>query len=342
MNAHDALLRSAIFLATLLLALPARATERESSCRPRSAAEWATKCATREGREDIERLLGDCRRLRALADLRTAREACEVLLHGEGVSACDRARRQLLTAALNVAAGRLNRDCCVQWRGREVRLGDVLGRHSDDCHEHRNCEDIREFLALVNDEDEVHDCARTPTPPEEGCCTPRSKGFWHRQCLGIGAITPGRGRGGGPGLHPAFTEEELRRIISRANRRFGGRCDDACEALDEENYRTARGRALAQYAALVLNFEAGFLDGCGRGDGEGVIRRVERLMDAGDFESAKDLAERVNVGQSVRRCPGTGGDDEDSDDRDDDDDDGHGHDKDKKTPPGHSRGKGKP
>lgn len=189
---------------------------------------------------------------------------------------------------------------------------------------------------------------------DSGCCRPRSKGFWHRQCLGIGELSPGRGGGNGPGMHPAFSESELRDILRRADRRIGGRCEGACDALDEENHRTAQGRAMAQYAALVLNFEAGYLRGC---DADGsLLRRVDRLLDERRWEEAKDLAESANLGRSVRRCDGDRDDDDPSrpgcgrhghdrdcrcdrdrhDDRDDDDDDrgprpscGHdGHDRD--------------
>ena len=78
--------------------------------------------------------------------------------------------------------------------------------------------------------------------------------------MGLGEIRPGKGKG--PGLHQAFNEEELRRIMRRASRRLEARHGvDACEALDQKNYRTAHGRAHAQLAALLLNRAAGFLDG---------------------------------------------------------------------------------
>lgn len=166
---------------------------------------------------------------------------------------------------------------------------------------------------------------------DSSCCRPRSKGFWHRQCLGLGAITPGRGAGGGPGLHTAFTAEELRRIVARASRRAGTRCGSICEALDEENYRTAQGRARAEYAALLLNAEAGFLKGCTGLDRE--IQRCEGHFDGGRFDDAHRCAGDVNECRSVRRCAGDR-DDEDSDDDHEDSDEnkpqGKGHGKNKK------------
>jgi hypothetical protein len=177
-----------------------------------------------------------------------------------------------------------------------------------------------------------------PRPSDSDCCRPRSKGFWHRQCLGLGEITPGRGSGGGPGIHPAFTEDELRRIVARATRRAGTRCGSICEALDEANHRTPRGRARAEYAALLLNAEAGFLRGCDRGEGE--IRRCEGHFDAGRFDDAHRCAGDVNECRSVRRCGGDH-DDEDSDheDSDHEDSDHEDSDHDKSHGKGHDKKK---
>jgi hypothetical protein len=184
------------------------------------------------------------------------------------------------------------------------------------------------------------------------CCRPRGKGFWHRQCLGLGELTPGKGQGQGPGLHPAFTEEELRAIFRRADRRIGGRCEGACDALDESRYGTARGRALAQYATLVLNAEAGWLQGCDpRGDR---VRRVERLLDQERWQEAGDDCEGANEGRTIRRCADDDDHHGDHDDHDGDDDHGgrpHQHgpgcghdghdDHDDGKPHGKGKGKGK-
>ncbi len=341
------------------MAPTAFATGSAPRCEPRSAAEWASKCLTPDGRDSLERLLPDVQRWRLFADVNSVGDACAILRPGSADTDCERARRQLFAALLNHASGRLGPDCCVETPQGPRRLRDVFQRDEESCRARRDCATVRDRLARLNSGDGIVRCDDAGPGPRPGgdddCCRPRSKGFWHRQCLGIGALTPGRGQGGGPGLHPAFTEDRLREIIRRANRRMGSRCENACQALDEANYRTAEGRARAQYAALVLNREAGFLDGC---DGDGALRRVERLMDDGRWDEAKSAAEAVNVGQSVRRCGGDRDDDRDRDhdrDRDpgqhghhpgcghdDHDHDGHDHDrdKDKDKDKGHGHGHG--
>ena len=320
-------------LLALLLLLPPLAQATERGCNPRSAADWMAKCSTADGRAEIERLLPECRRRATFARIDTVREVCDILRLGEGASACDRARRQLLAGVLNWASGRLGPDCCIEWEGRQVRLGDVIARHDEDCQAGRRCETIRAFFAAVNDADQQRRCGGGGTPPPpagDDCCTPRSKGFWHRQCIGSGATRPADGRGRGPGIHSALSEAELRRVVARSNRRLESLGTTACDALDVGGDRTPRGRALAQYAALVLNFEAGFLDGCGRRPAEDGLARVARLIERGAFDEAKDVAERVNGGVGLRVCDdrtggsGRGGDDSDSDSDGDSDSDSDG------------------
>ena len=63
-----------LLLAAAGAPLPALATGGASSCDPLPAAEWGSKCATKEGRARIEGLLPEVRRLRPFADLDTAKQ----------------------------------------------------------------------------------------------------------------------------------------------------------------------------------------------------------------------------------------------------------------------------
>lgn len=325
-------MRSLLALSLLLAPVVAHAADDPPSCDPKSPTEWATKCLTDAGRDDLAGLLGAVRRVPLFADVDTAAEACDILRPGSADTECRRARRQLFALLLNRAAGRLGPACCVETGGARERLADLVARDERDCREGRRCTEIKELLAAVNSGDHVVPCSHDHEPsPSSGCCRPRGKGFWHRQCLGIGALSPGRGQGQGPGLHPAFGEEELRRILRRADARTGGH-GPACAALDEANHGSSRGRARAQFAALVLNAEAGYLDGC---DGDGAIRRLERMLDAERWDDAAHAAQDCNEGVAFRRCDGDREEDDERErEHDDDDRDRGGKDK------GKSKGKG--
>ena len=133
-----------------------------------------------------------------------------------------------------------------------------------------------------------------------GCCRPRSKGWWHRQCLGSGDIRPGQGKG--PGAHPQLDADELRRIIDRASRRAGSRCGSICEALDPQSARSSRSRAEAEYATFLLNREAGYLRGCD--DADRRLAAAESDFDSGRWEECERRSGDVNGGRGVKRCDG--------------------------------------
>ena len=86
-------------------------------------------------------------------------------------------------------------------------------------------------------------------------CTPEplSQGYWHRQCLGAGLITPGRqGRGPTTVPEPDFTKtlvpavDEMLQMTVFAFRT----CEDGMDALPPS---APRERALKQYTAMLLN-----------------------------------------------------------------------------------------
>ena len=151
-------------LAALLLGLiPSTLSaedKRTSRCEPRRARDWAAQCDSREGREEIRRLLGDCRRHRSLAGVETMEQACDILHVGDNAGSCERARRQVFAAALNQASGRLSNSCCVEIGGKQIEFRSALVRHDDDCHARRNCDQVRDVMAAFNDPSRVKHCGK--------------------------------------------------------------------------------------------------------------------------------------------------------------------------------------
>lgn len=92
-------------------------------------------------------------------------------------------------------------------------------------------------------------------------CSPRTQGYWHRQCLGLGLLDrPGRG----PGPHPDWPEDELLALFASLTdplvAALGSDGDlTTCEGLDASPHRDPCQRAIKQYTALILNIAGGFL-----------------------------------------------------------------------------------
>lgn len=92
-------------------------------------------------------------------------------------------------------------------------------------------------------------------------CEPRTQGYWHRQCLGLGMIDKPGGR---PGRHPDWRDEILLRLFENVTdplvAALGSESDrTTCEGLDAEPRRDPCQRAIKQYTALLLNIHGGFL-----------------------------------------------------------------------------------
>ena len=165
---------SRLDLAALLLGLvPSTLSAEEkhaSRCEPRRARDWAALCDSREGREEIRGLLGDCRHHHSLADVDTVERACDILHVGDNAGSCERARRQLFAAALNRASGRLSNACCVEIGGKQIEFRSALVRHDDDCHAGRNCDQVRDVMAAFNDPSRVKHCGQCDgVHHHEGC-----------------------------------------------------------------------------------------------------------------------------------------------------------------------------
>ena len=332
-----------------LLALAAPATA-GGSCDPRSADEWSARCLTHGG--EIEDLLDDIRHFPALRGIDSLREAQALLAAGRFGGDCRQAKRELLAAALNLATGRLSGDCCL---GDGGTIRERLERVADDCHRERDCGDALRFLRRINDDGQVRDCDgrdgggwgddgdhhdgdrdrdhdrdhggdwdRDGDWREgDGCCRPRSRGWWHRQCLGADRVHPTRGNGNakGPGPHPQLSEEDRDRAIRHARRRLGRADLRPCDSLDSKKLGGKQAKAEAEVATLALNEGAGYLDGCRRAERQ-LDRAIRLLKDERWDEAWRTAHEGNHAKGGLRRC------DDDSDDEDDDDGwdrDGDGH-----------------
>ena len=91
----------------------------------------------------------------------------------------------------------------------------------------------------------------------DGLCTPLTQGYWHRQCLGAGLITPGRGTGRGPQepLEPNFDPELIACAAAFVNAGFMT-CE---EGMVADPPRDPCEKAEKQFTALLLNVCSGKL-----------------------------------------------------------------------------------
>lgn len=145
-------------LAAALLAVMVSNGPRTAACEPRSLDAWRQRCLT--SRDALEDSLADARRTSCFAGLGGAGDACAAMA-GEGGAAG--ARAQLLAIMLNVRAGRLAPECCVD-RGDEGPLAlDELIRRADRALSRPDCDPalaarIGRALAMVNDGSALGEC----------------------------------------------------------------------------------------------------------------------------------------------------------------------------------------
>lgn len=146
-----------------------------------------------------------------------------------------------------------------------------------------------------------------------GGCAPRNHGFWHRACLGWGAIDPGRNGGGnGPGPSPQ-TEAFDPAVGLAADGPMAAYGLGACQALDEGPFSDERLAALRELATLQLNLKGKLLstscavelhpvlDAPGLNVGS-ALAEMQRLIALGDEDSLKDarwIGEHVNNGEAL-------------------------------------------
>ena len=150
-------------------------------------------------------------------------------------------------------------------------------------------------------------------------CAPRTQGYWHRQCHGLGLIAKPGGR---PGKHPDWEDEVLLRLFASITDPLVaalGSDEDrtTCEGLDADPKNDKCQKAIKQYTALILNIHGGFLGpDCeldlsrfGEGlptDPAGAADLVAELIRAGlagepsACKLANDIADWINTGKALR------------------------------------------
>jgi hypothetical protein len=145
--------------------------------------------------------------------------------------------------------------------------------------------------------------------PEPEPCDPAplSQGYWHRQCLGAGLISPGRhGRGPQGALEPGFVDEVVPAVDARleATVYVSRTCEDGIEAFPAGDKCE---QALRAYTALLLNIASGHLQesceidlssqGCSAGNVGDLVDELAGLINSGhrnDCRKANDCANTVN------------------------------------------------
>jgi hypothetical protein len=150
-------------------------------------------------------------------------------------------------------------------------------------------------------------------------CDPRTQGYWHRQCSGLGLIGK---PGGDPGSHPGWEDDVLRRLFENLTdplvAALGSEDDTTtCEGLDADPRNDKCQKAIKQYTALILNIHGGFLGpDCeldlspfGPGlptDPAGAAELVAQLIQAGlagdprACDLAHAIADWINTGRALR------------------------------------------
>ncbi len=147
---------------------------------------------------------------------------------------------------------------------------------------------------------------------------PRTQGYWHRQCLGAGLITPGRGRGPQEVLEPDF----LKTLVPAVDQALESliwefrTCEDGMDAEPPSDHCE---QAIKQFTAMLLNIESGRLqgscgvdlsvEGCSSTNISGLVNEIAALINSGDDDNckvARDCAAAVNEGTAVTQSFGQG------------------------------------
>jgi hypothetical protein len=142
---------------------------------------------------------------------------------------------------------------------------------------------------------------------------PLTQGYWHRQCLGEGLITPGRnGRGPKEPTEPDF--DKLLPVVDallQAKVFMFRTCEDGI-ATDAPAPSDPCERALKQYTALLLNIASGRLQGscaidlsalgCSSTDISDLVDELAGLYNSGDPDACKVVAAcagAINEGEGL-------------------------------------------
>ena len=142
---------------------------------------------------------------------------------------------------------------------------------------------------------------------------PLTQGYWHRQCLGVGLISPGRngqGRGPQPVLDPDFDKLEPDVSALLGNKIFQFRsCQDGMNADPPSNPCE---RAVKQYTALLFNQQSGRLqnscgvdlsaEGCSSADIGTLVDELAGLINNGEPDHcmlAAECADAANKGTAL-------------------------------------------
>jgi hypothetical protein len=142
---------------------------------------------------------------------------------------------------------------------------------------------------------------------EEEICEPdpSTQGYWHRQCLGAGLITPGRnGNGRGPTtvLEPDFVKTLVPAVDLRLQASiFIPPTFRTCEdGIDAEPPSDKCEKALKQYTAMLLNIDSGRLqescridlsaEGCNSATIGDLVIELAGLINNADQDSCKQAA----------------------------------------------------
>jgi hypothetical protein len=142
---------------------------------------------------------------------------------------------------------------------------------------------------------------------------PLSQGYWHRQCLGAGLITPGRnGRGPQEPLEPDFTKTLVPAVDLRLQATVFEflTCEDGMDAVPPSDPCE---RALKQYTALLLNIASDRVQdsctidpaalACGAANIAELVDELAALYNSGDPAScrlAADCAAAINENQGIQ------------------------------------------
>jgi hypothetical protein len=109
--------------------------------------------------------------------------------------------------------------------------------------------------AVVSAIDESGNVSACEVPVSLDCSEPLSQGYWHRQCLGAGLITPGRnGQGRGPTtvLEPEFVKE-LKPAVDLRLQNTVMEFRTCADGIDAEPPSDKCEKAIKQYTSLLLN-----------------------------------------------------------------------------------------